>query len=494
LAAFFEEQMLHVDALLGSGSFGQVYRATDDSGHAVAVKRSSLFESDGDLVVGTLREYMTHNSMTPHPSLCMATRMWTSRHAAFFVLPLFHGNLLEFAKRMMFQLKFQDFCVVAHTLASAVSHMHAQGWMHRDIKPENMYVDGHGGMALGDFNLARFCDSTSDVARTTRGSSTTHICTLWTRAPELCVADLEGRAVLDTGFEVDAFSVGATLLAVAAGGYVFGKRIASESANETESYLHGFFSVAGTDSLIRAGFPTLDHDTLPSSNDFAKRLMTLLPPGWTESEQMSVSVRLARLLDPLPSRRASVQCLMDLPKAAASSDFQCMTRIPRKVASFIIKPHETAAQPASCLTKPDSLWSQLGNWRVPIPLAMHAVLLRRTSMDPTKTFLYLLRAIHRFSFVESTSTQRESVVQVLPSIRMNPRLWCLARQVEGQPFLVCCLAAWIHVHGEPPESIDVLSSDAMQRVLQHAEADGFFGAFGLQWKSQRSMLESWRRL
>jgi serine/threonine protein kinase len=501
---FFEEQMLHVDSMMGAGSYGNVYRAVDEHGCAFALKRSDLYEKDGDLVLGTLREYILHNSLKATEGLCIAHRLWMTRHFAFFLLPLFEANLLELSKRLHRSLLFDDFCVIAHGVASSVKRLHEQGWMHRDIKPENIYTDSDGRIALGDFNLARFCDSSSEPARATRGSSSTHVCTLWTRAPELCVADLEGRSVLETSFEVDAFSVGATMLTVAAGGYVFGKRIASDAESPTESYLEGLFSVAGTDSLIRAAFPSLDHEKIQTSfADFATRLCSFLPSYWKEEDKRAVSTLLAKLLDPLPSRRGRVDCLLTLPTAHPTDQFSTVRFVARKAVSFDIAmplpdlPSHLLKPPPS-LAKPDSMWSQLGNWRVPIPLAIHAVLIRRGESSeapvPSKSLLYLLRAVHRFAFSESLSLQRECVLRVLPSVRLDPHVWRIARQVETQPFLVCCLAAWVHVHGTPPPDVDTLSSDAMQDVLANPDVDVFFGSFGLQWKSQRSMLQSWRRL
>jgi serine/threonine protein kinase len=497
----FSQQMLRVDASLGSGSYGNVYRATDEEKRVFALKRSELFESDGDLVLGTLREYIFHNSFRrPADGLCIAQRLWITKHSAFFLLPLFDGNLLEFARKVRGSLKFQDFVTVAQGLARGVKSMHSRGWMHRDIKPENVYVSRYGTVALGDFNLARFCDPSTDVAKAHRGSASTHVCTLWTRAPELVVADLGGVQVLDTSFEVDAFSVGASLLAVCAGTYVFGKQVCSDDTNETQAFLDGYFSTAGTDSFVRASFSSLQgHDDLPPFAAFPERLQPWMPASWTAEEKQVVCKLLSRLLDPVPTRRATVDVLFDLPDTKPSIAFKLMSGLSRKASDFTIVPVSKSEVPMSltpqALAHPGLLWSQMGNWRVPVPLAIHAVLARRSLPNcSAKVLLFLLRAVHRFNFCESSSADRETVLRTLEDIQLDGRLWSLARQVESQPFLVCCLASWIHVYGTSPVTVDVLSSDDMIPVLQHSDVDVFFGAFGLKWKSQRSMLESWKRL
>lgn len=489
--------MLHVDASLGSGSYGSVYRASDDDAKTFALKRSELHESNGDLVLGTLREFMFHRSFKePVDGLCIAHRSWMTKHSAFFLLPLFDGNLLEFARKVRGRLKFQDFVVIARRLATGVHAMHSRGWLHRDIKPENVYVDRHGNLALGDFNLARFCDSSTDISKTHRASASTHVCTLWTRAPELIVADLQGVHVLDTSFEVDAFSVGASLLAVCAGTYVFGKQVASDDTNETQAFLDGYFSLAGSDSFVRASFSSLDgHDELPPFSSFADRLAPWMPSAWTAEEKQTVGKLLSRLMDPSPTRRASVTLVFELPELEPSIDFKLMSAISRKASDFKIVQGVQSTSSFQNLAHPGLLWSQMGNWRVPVPLAIHAVRARRTLPNcNAKVLLFLLRAVHRFNFCETCSVDSDTVLQTLPEIVLDAELWSLARQVEPQPFLVCCLAAWIHVHGTCPTNVEVLSSDEMIPVMQHADVDVFFGAFGLRWKSQRSMLESWKRL
>ncbi len=281
---------------------------------------------------------------------------------------------------------------------------------------------------------------------------------------------------------------------------MFGKRLLGDSEHQTEAFLGGYFSVAGTDSLIRAAFPNIEHHDLPSHADFAKSLWGWTPAGWSDEQKDRACSLMARLMDPLPSRRARIDLVLaELPEALPTQNFAQLRFVARKQATFTISMPSPelppSLKPHVPLPKPDSMWSQLGNWRVPIPLAIHAVLIRRECGDASfKTLLYLLRAVHRFSFAESLSLQRESVLQLLPSIRFDCEVWKMARMVQGQPFLVCCLAAWVHVHGTSPPDVETLSSDAMQTVLQSPDVDVFFGSFGLQWKSQRSMLESWRRL
>lgn len=487
--------MLHVDRLLGAGSYGKVFRAIDDAGHVFALKRCDLLEKDGDMVMGSLREVIVHNSLQPRDGLCLAHRWWTTAQFAYLLMPLFDASLLEFARITRHKLSFQDFCVVARQLATAVASLHQEGWMHRDIKPENVYVNRQGLVALGDFSLARFCDSSEVVKTTTSELSSTNVCTLWTRAPELVIADLSGANVVSCSFEIDSFSVGATLLAFAAGGYVFGKRVTSDANDPAHAFLEGYFSIAGADSFVKASFPSVDLTELPSCSSFAERLKPWMPSHWSDDESSSVCSQLSRLLDPVPTRRSKVDSLFDLPAALPSTSFEDVGTFVRDPASFqVAVPPETPAEVDHTPVHPGCLWSQLGNWKVPIPLALHAVAARRVVTEQAKVFLFLLRSVHRFNFSESLSVDRYAVLKLLSTIRMDRRVWSLARQIEGHPFLVCCLAAWIHVHGTCPPTVDVLSSDKMNDVLRHRDVDVFFGQFGLRWKSQRNMLESWKRL
>ena len=494
---------LTVEAEIGRGAFGTVFRVREEtSGETFALKQSELFESDGELVLGTLREFVFYKNIRPQHGLCVARKAWKTSSQAFFLLPLMSGNLLEFASLWKHKLPFADFVHVAHQLAHALHGLHAQGWMHRDIKPENVYVRVDGAVMLGDFSLVRFCDPQAPTAGSQQsggGASTTHVCTLWTRAPELVLADHTGVAYMEYGHETDAFSVGATLLALCAGGYVFGKRISSPHSDKTLAYLEGFFNSAGQDALIRAHYPDLDPADAPEFSTFARRLLGYLPACWESEEKRMVADILSSLLDPLPRRRASLSCLLRLPPATPNLDsFRQLERLAdiRKPVSTRFLNVPEAIPEGLPSSSSDTLWSLCGHWGCSVPFALQAVLShRRGGRSSARALVRLLRLLHRFpmssSAQDTTVAMKEDMLAWLPFAALSIDIWEAGRQVEKSPFLASSLAAHVHMKGSRPEDLASLPS---KELLKNEEADCFFGSFGNKWKSQMAMLESWRRL
>ena len=507
--------------LLGSGSYGTVYKVKQKQNSFFAIKRCEVFEEENDTQIcsGSVREYIFHQSIREeglHPSLCTAIKQWKGYRHFYFVLPLFDCNLLEFAREFRHALiSFEDFCFFAKKILVAVETLHSKGWIHRDIKPENIYVSRDGSLALGDFNLVRFTDvcvaeSQQDLCLSLpRGNSSALVCTLWTRAPELVLGEMQNLSLMETGEEIDAFSVGASLLCLAFGNYVFGKTVRGDSENLTKEYVQGFFSVLGRDLFIDSAYNYHDLDIqpngLPLFSTAHERLQEYLPKRWTTEQRLHVGKILAALLDPYPTRRASIQIIHELSSVEKLSfpSIKYITNLSlqKKHISkpFLIQPpldiSESFKQSAS-LSSADNLWSTCGQLRIPIPLAMEAVKVRRTLDSPnTKCILYLLRLVHRFSCSSNWSFNMDNLFAVLPYVKVRKDIWDFTRSLEKEPFLVCCLAAWIHTYGRIPSSKEeLMSSKEMNEILSETKIDCFFQSFGQRWKSQKEMLTSWRRL
>jgi len=103
-------------------------------------------------------------------------------------------------------------------LIRAVNHMHANGFLHRDIKLENIFLDDRDNVVLGDLGMSRY-SSPFVEARFSSG-----VCTLWTRAPELCAYAIDVRKnsrELSYDASVDCWSLGITVLSIFASRYFF---------------------------------------------------------------------------------------------------------------------------------------------------------------------------------------------------------------------------------------------------------------------------------
>jgi serine/threonine-protein kinase len=83
--------------------------------------------------------------------------------ALYFTMPYVRGETLRASLDRHGPLTVQDALDVAHDLADALGHAHAQGVVHRDVKPENILLST-GGAYLLDFGFASAPSLTSDEA------------------------------------------------------------------------------------------------------------------------------------------------------------------------------------------------------------------------------------------------------------------------------------------------------------------------------------------
>jgi len=185
---------------LGSGGFGEVWRARDELLHReVAVKRIWL-GPDGDSERAT-REALAAARLA-HPAIVALYEAGTVDNAFYLISELVDGDTL--AQLIAGgALADEDVLEIGLALADALAHAHARGVVHRDIKPHNVLVprepEGAGGAAkLTDFGGASLA---GEDALTRTGSV---LGTLAYMAPE----QSEGR---DVGEQADLYSLALVL-------------------------------------------------------------------------------------------------------------------------------------------------------------------------------------------------------------------------------------------------------------------------------------------
>ncbi len=138
-----------VDARVGTGSFGDVYRARDTqvSGHVVALKLLH-HTSRGEVArAKALRELRLIASVF-HPSIVQFKDHGWFEGRLWFVMPWYDGETLEarIQRGPMTRLEAQGIFV---PLARALAAMHEGGIRHQDVKPDNIFlVELPGGDVL----------------------------------------------------------------------------------------------------------------------------------------------------------------------------------------------------------------------------------------------------------------------------------------------------------------------------------------------------------
>jgi eukaryotic-like serine/threonine-protein kinase len=193
-----------IEAPLGAGGMGEVYKAKDTRlDRTVAIK--ILPSADPDLRARFEREAKAIAGLQ-HPHICTLYDVGHEAGLDYLVLEYLEGETL--ADRLTRgPLKLEDALKTAIEAADALDEAHRAGIVHRDLKPGNIMVT-KGGVKLLDFGLAKLRPSTPVVsglsmaatAPTPVTSQGTILGTLYYMAPE----QVEGREA-DTRTDMFAF-------------------------------------------------------------------------------------------------------------------------------------------------------------------------------------------------------------------------------------------------------------------------------------------------
>ena len=156
-----------VEALIGAGGMGQVYRATDPRlGRSVALKvllpellldpeSESRFEQEAR-VLASLN----------HPNIAAIHGLEESSGVHALVLEFVEGPTL--AERMTGggPLPTKEALAIARQIASALEVAHERGIVHRDLEPANVKITPAGAVKVLDFGIARVTSATDGTAPT----------------------------------------------------------------------------------------------------------------------------------------------------------------------------------------------------------------------------------------------------------------------------------------------------------------------------------------
>jgi serine/threonine protein kinase/Tol biopolymer transport system component len=152
----------HLDALLGAGGMGEVYRSRDARlGRDVAIKvLPRAFTSHPDRLARLEREARMLASLN-HPNICAIYGFEQADGIRFLVLELVEGETLAFriaqagARSAGPGLPLSEAVTVARQIADALEIAHDKGIVHRDLKPANVKITPDGIVKVLDFGLAK---------------------------------------------------------------------------------------------------------------------------------------------------------------------------------------------------------------------------------------------------------------------------------------------------------------------------------------------------
>jgi eukaryotic-like serine/threonine-protein kinase len=154
----------HVEALVGAGGMGEVYRARDTKlSRDVALKvLPESLTRDPDRLARFTREAHVLASLN-HPNIAAIHGFEDRGDVHALVLELVEGPTLT-DRIARGPLPLPDALAIARQIADAVATAHERGVIHRDLKPANIKVRDDGAVKVLDFGLAKPLQSSSESA------------------------------------------------------------------------------------------------------------------------------------------------------------------------------------------------------------------------------------------------------------------------------------------------------------------------------------------
>ena len=199
-----------IQARIGGGGMGTVYRATDAAGRAVAVKFLSPALADTPEIVARFAREAGLLARLEHPAIVRVLAHGTEESAPWFAMELVDGRDLK-TRLAEGPLGPDETEAIFGRVFAALHHAHERGVVHRDLKPANVLLAADGAK-LADFGVARW-----DAEALTGALAATRLTETAAVLGTLSYMSPEQRRGGDVDRRSDLFSAGVMLYEAATG-------------------------------------------------------------------------------------------------------------------------------------------------------------------------------------------------------------------------------------------------------------------------------------
>ena len=206
-----------IDALLGTGGMGEVYKATDTRlNRTVALKILPQHLREVPHVRERFEREARAVALLRHPHICVLHDIGEDDGIAFLVMELLDGETLA-ARLTSGPLGRDELFRIAIDVADALVETHHQRVVHGDLKPGNIMLTADGAKLL-DFGLATLSPVGASNDMAGLAEPALHASAAGGTLPYMAPEQLDGRA---TDHRIDIFAFGAILYEMITGRKAF---------------------------------------------------------------------------------------------------------------------------------------------------------------------------------------------------------------------------------------------------------------------------------
>jgi formylglycine-generating enzyme required for sulfatase activity len=239
-----------IEAPLGAGGMGEVYRAHDlKLGRDVAIKTlPAAMQSDRELL-DRLRQEARMLAALNHPNIAVIHDLQEWSGGGFLVLELVEGDTLDARLQRTGAFSTIEALTIGAQVAAALAAAHERGITHRDIKPANIKLTPNSTVKVLDFGLAKSMAPAADDALQLSTRSVTGLGTLLGTPPYMSPEQVHGKPA---DHRSDLWALGCTLYELLTGERAFrGETMAGTLAAILERDPDWTALPAGTPSTVR---------------------------------------------------------------------------------------------------------------------------------------------------------------------------------------------------------------------------------------------------
>ncbi|MFW5750752.1 MAG: protein kinase domain-containing protein, partial [Planctomycetota bacterium] len=146
----------HLEAPLGVGGMGAVYRATNTRlGNQVAVKVLAAHLAADQEYLGRFEREARSLAQLNHPNIVPLHDFGDSDGLRYLVMAYMDRGSLKDRIQTHGRLAPTEVVSIVRDVLKGLAHAHGKGFVHRDIKPSNILLDDQGNARLVDFGLVK---------------------------------------------------------------------------------------------------------------------------------------------------------------------------------------------------------------------------------------------------------------------------------------------------------------------------------------------------